>query len=207
MSEELIITRVLETEEYYDISTEQGTCFVLDKKYKVRPKKGDKVTLHCIRWSKIRGMDINGKRIFYKSDEQLDKEHEEWCRKYRKEKIQNFLKNKKSLDDDYSNLPGVFKRRIDKFRKNNPDFRVNYESYEMLCCKEAIKIASCFNTHKELENYEGCLFKKCSLDDGHSGNTYNCSKFLAYVYLKEPEKLKDVPGALAPLVGSKEYGG
>lgn len=45
------------------------------------------------------------------------------------------------MDVDYENLPDAFKKRIDRFRANNPDFRFEFESYELFCCMEAVKIA------------------------------------------------------------------
>jgi hypothetical protein len=44
------------------------------------------------------------------------------------------------------------------------------------------------------------------LDDGHSGNTFGAALCLAHLYLTEPEAVAGVMGALAPLVGSEEYG-
>lgn len=44
------------------------------------------------------------------------------------------------------------------------------------------------------------------ISEGHSGNTFGMACRLAYLYLTEPENVIKLHGALAPLVGSKEYG-
>lgn len=43
------------------------------------------------------------------------------------------------------------------------------------------------------------------LDDGHSGNTFGMSVYLAYWYLTKKDNVTKIQGALSPIVGSKEY--
>jgi hypothetical protein len=236
--EELIIKSVEEGDTYYTISA-GSSGFGLEKSYGVKPKKGDRVKLYTIKVSEIRGMDINGVRVFYKSDAQLEKERKEWVEKYNKGKLETFEKNKASLDSDYASLPKIFQKRIDKFRKNNPNFRVEYEDYEMFCCKEALKIAEyvqsefdkrelsdrCFkkgetkgleylpptaDINSIIKNFYDLPFEKqvklAQIDGGHSGNTFGMACRLAGLYLSSSENVEKLHGALAPLVGSEEYG-
>ena len=97
----------------------------------------------------VRGIEIDGHIMYYRTPAQEEERHKKWCEDQDKERKLAFKKNKKNLDKDYNNLPDLFKKRIDKFRKNNSDFRWKYEGYEMFCCKEAVKIAS---TLKTVEN-------------------------------------------------------
>ena len=105
----------------------------------------------------------------------------------------------------------MFKARIDRFWRNNPDFRVEYENYEMFCCTQAVGIADAMKTPEGVQNFktkqwdeQKALFPE--LSDGHSGNTFGCSVALAYWYLSQPENVTKAHGALSPLVGSEAYG-
>jgi hypothetical protein len=209
--ETVVVSEVSESEDYYSISTEQGTGFGFEKKYGVVPKKGDTITLHTKNWSIIRGMDLNGVKVFYKTDADLDREHKEWCEKNQREKEERFEKEKASLDAKYEALPKVFKDRIDKFRANNPKFRVDFEGYEMFTCEQAVVIADALKTKEAIEEFKNLDWaeqkaKVPLLDEGHSGNTFGCACALAYWYLEQPENVTKMYGALAPLVGSEEYG-
>jgi len=120
-------------------------------------------------------------------------------------------KQKDSLDADYESLPQIFKNRIYQFRTLNPEFRVKYESYEMFCCKEAVKISAAFSTSEEIDSFAKLSheeqIKSVQLGDGHSGNTFAFACFLAKTYIDSPNYITKINGALAPLVGSEEYAG
>jgi hypothetical protein len=80
------ITSISESDDWYDISASYlsggNIGFGLSKHYNVVPKVGDKIVLYSAGGCEIRGMDLNGKKIYYKSQKQMDDEHAEWCRKY-----------------------------------------------------------------------------------------------------------------------------
>lgn len=207
MTEQRIITNVTSDDEGHDISLE-GLCFWLDAKYNITPKKGDEVTLYTVQGSKVRGLDLNGQRVFYKTDDDLDREHKEMVAKLQKEKEERFKKEKTKLDKQYDKLPQCFKKRIDNFRKNNPKFRVDYENYELFCCSEAVLIAKTLKTPQKIKEFRESnnrwnLVPK--LNKGHSGNTMVVSTGMAYWYLQQPEAIIKIAGALSPLVGSREY--
>ena len=65
-----------------------------------------------LKGSLVRGMDLNGKRIYYKSDITLEKERQVWLDEYNREKQETFEKNKAQMDADYESLPDDFKQRI-----------------------------------------------------------------------------------------------
>ena len=207
-----IITEVTEDKNWYSIS-QDGLCCELKKKYKVKPKVGDKLTIHTKGGSlgTIRGMDLNGKKIFWKTDKELEAERIEWLKKNKEDKHQKYKDGVAKMDKQYEGLPKCFQKRIDKFRINNDRFRIDYESYELFCCEQAILIANACKTKKEIQSFrtkkwDDRLKQVKELSDEHSGNTFGISCTLAYWYLEQPENVVKMHGALSPLVGSDKYG-
>lgn len=122
--EDFTISRISEDAMCYSIST-NSSGFVLYKKYNVVPKIGDVITLYCKGFAHIRGMDINGTKIFYKTDEELEAHRVKELAKIEQRQRDEFERSKSQLDAQYESLPNCFKQRIDKFRTNNPEFRVH----------------------------------------------------------------------------------
>lgn len=206
-----VIKSISESETAFYIDLEGSWSFTFQKQYGVRPKIGDLITLYTKNISIIRGVDLNGVRVFYKTNEELDQEHKERCDNYEKEKQETFIRNKDKLDADYESLPKIFQKRIDRFRKNNPTFRVDYESYEIFCCKEAVKIAEALKAEEAIRSFHELPYNSQiqmvpTLSDQHSGNTFEMACKLAYLYVKEPIMVAISHGSLSPLVGSDKYG-
>jgi len=204
---ETIIKEVETDDEYYTISTDSGT-FSLLRSYGAEPKEGDSIIIHTVNGSKVRGVDINGKRIFYKTDEDLESERKKWLDKEKERKEKEFEKNKEKMDKEFKNLPLCFQLRIRRFRRGNERFRIEFEPYELFVCNEAVKIAKHCETTAKVQEF-GKLkpeeqFKVASRE--HSGNTFGITMSLAYWYLKNPEFVVKLHGALTPLVGCEEYG-
>lgn len=206
------ITNVTESEDGYYISRSGMGCF-LGKNHGVIPKEGDLLTVHTkgSYFGTIRGMDLNGKQIFWKTDKDLETEKLDWLREYEEEKQQRYKDGVLKMDEQYSALPKCFQERIDKFRANNKRFRIDYESYELFCCEQAIFIANGCKTPEEIKkfadkNWNEQLKQVPELSEDHSGNTFGTACHLAYWYLSNPENVVKIQGALTPLVGSKEYG-
>lgn len=208
------IKEVTESEDWYSITRADGMCCGLKKSYGVIPKKGDEITVHTKggAFGTIRGIDINGIPVFWKTDEELEAARQKWLTDNENKKQQDFIDNKEKLDSEYDALPDFFKQRIDKFRANNARFRIDYESYELFCCTQAVLIADACKIPEAVQDFKGLEWSKQmelvpGLSDGHSGNTFGCAVSLAYHYLSNPENVVKVSGALSPLVGSSEYGG
>jgi len=219
--DEIIVTGVVEDEEFWALSF-KGSGWSLDKKYGREPKVGDAMRLRMVQGSKVVGCIINGELLYDKTDEEVEAEHVAMVAKMKADRRADFEKSKGDLDKSYDALPPLFQIRLDKFRENNPDFRWEYEGYEMFCCEEAVKIANALGAKGRHGLAEGDsledLFKRfqdmsfaeqtklTGISDGHSGNTFGTAVRLAYLYLTTPENVPKLHGALAPLVGSKEYG-
>lgn len=206
-----IIGKVIEDETRFYIDIEGSWSFGLSKEYGAKPKAGDAITLHIVNVSTIRGVDLNGIQVFYKTDAELEQEHKEWLEKYKKEKQDTFKKDKAQMDFDYETLPNNFKKRIDRFRTNNPNFRVDFEKYELFCCKEALKIASVCKTQDDIKKFHDLGFEEQikilpTLSNDHSVNTFGCACMLAKLQLYFPDRVSEMHGSLSPLVGSKEFG-
>lgn len=206
------ITNVTESDDWYEIS-QNGMCCGLKKKYGVKPIVGDKLTVHTkgSSFGTIRGMDLNGDVIFWFSDEELEIQRKEWLDANENKKQLKFKEKVAEMDEKYNNLPDIFKKRIDKFRANNDRFRIDYEDYEVFCCEQAFLIANACKTKEAVQEFKNKDWKDQikevdGLSDGHSGNTFGASCQLAYLYLDNPDNVIKLPGALSPLVGSKEYG-
>ena len=213
--ETMVITEVVDYDDYYSIGM-NGSGFALDAKYGFKPNVGEEITIHTKggTFGTIRGVDIKvnnevWKQIFWKTDEELDAEREAWLKKNEEDKQRRFAENVDKMDAQYQALPDYFKARIDRFRANNSSFRVDFEDYELFCCEQAVIIANALKTPENVENWSNSdnrfeLVPELSHD--HTGNTMGCSTSLAYWYLKEPEAVQKIHGALSPLVGSKAYG-
>lgn len=176
MKQDVKITNVVVDEDGFHISTEEDVHFFMAKKLigGISPKTGDIVTLHTYGGSFIRGMDINSKPIYYKTDEDLEKDAEAFREQEKKRKQASFEKNKPTLDRLFSLLPKLLQHRIEMFRTFVPNYRAEWEMYELtavflgykvyLNCKaqsydefcqkvDKFDIGKYVRTHKELKTF------------------------------------------------------
>ncbi len=207
-----VISSVSESKNGWSITMKEGFSFWVPKEYGVEPLLGQIARFYGRGFGYVvRGLDIDGEECFYRTaQEQDDKNAQEICDSQAEQKAE-FEKNKTVVDARYEKLPDVFRRRIDKFRANNPDFRWKYEGYEMFTCEQAVLIAEALGSTEAISVFADKDFKEQQLlvpglSDGHSGNTFGCACYLASAYLGSPDAVIAQYGALAPLVGSKEYG-
>jgi hypothetical protein len=170
------ITKIFEFENGYDIEC-GNLCIFLTKEYYFVPKIGDELEYQELK-GVVRGITINNQVIFYKSDEQLEKEHEEWCENHRKEKEQRFKANEGILNEKYEALPKTFKKIIDTFRKEVENFRIEHEEMEIFILMEAALVIMNCNSKREVRFVnESTEFPKY-LHPSHS----NCSFSKVFSY-------------------------
>ena len=206
------ITGVSESEDGYSISRADSTGCFMSKEYGVELKAGDKLTIYSDGpFGTIRGMDLNGNRVYWRTEKQIEDERQVWLRKHEEDKQRAFKENMSKMDKRYDALPKIFQDRIDRFRQNNSRFRIDFEEYELFCCEQAVAIANACGSAEEVrefaqKDWDEQKAQVPGLSDGHSGNTFGCSCRLAYFYLSQPENVTKMHGALSPLVGSREYG-
>lgn len=164
----------------------------------------------------VRGLVLDGVTVFYRTEAEEEARHQEWCDQKDRDRRAWFEANKDDLDRRVAVLPEVFRRRIDRFRAGNPDFRWEHESYELFCCEQAVVIADALGTPEKFREVVGYgsiegrwdAIKAAvpGLDDGHSGNTFGAAVSLASYYLNSPENVVRQHGAMTPVVGCKAYG-
>lgn len=159
----------------------------------------------------VRGLFLDNQCVFYRTEaEQAEKNRHD--AEAEEERLRaKFEANREAMDAKYAALPKCFRDRIDRFRTNNPDFRWKFETYEVFTCEQAVIIADALKSADAIRAWHGLSWKDQKaavpgLDDGHSGNTFGMACRLAIDYLQNQEAVRNRHGALAPLVGSEEYG-
>lgn len=194
----------------YDIQMEDSVGFMMKDEYHVVPKVGDTIQLKTKNFSTVAGVKLNGKILYEKTDEQLDQEHYEYCQNQEKTKKETFEKNKVQQDADYEALPPVFKRRIDRFRANNPNFRWDIEPYVLFASKEAVKILKVCKTVEELSAFHKMSYEeqkaKAGIDEGHSGGTFGEAMQLAHAYVENEKYVPYIHSSLAHIAGCDKVG-
>lgn len=211
--EEHVITEVSRGRKGYTI-TMGNSGFGLSDEYnkkKIVPKARDAIRIYGGFGYPIRGVDINGQEVYYRTQNEQDALHHKWVADEKAKRLREYKKTgKRKQDAIYNKLPKVFKQRIDRFRAGNPEFRIEYEGYELFCCTEALKIARALKTKEEVLlfgqlNYDDQR-KRVKFSDGHSGNTFGMAVRLAHWYISNKDNVVKEHGALTPLVGCKDYG-
>jgi len=209
--EENVITDVKKYENGYDIELDDSAWHFLVDDVGIEPHIGDVARFYGEGFGRsVRGLLINNQTVFYRSVKE-DKKHQENIRKKMKfERKERFENDKVKLDNEYASLPPEFQLRIDRFRKGNPEFRIDYEAYEMSVCVDAVKIANTLKTKEKIEEFSNMKYEDqrqlVDFSDGHSGNSFSFALLLAKLYVSKPELVEKYHGALTPLVGCKEYG-
>ena len=198
---------------------EQADCYILSfdssclsvPKADVVPRVGQTARLYGrgLGFS-VRGVVVDGRAIYYRTKrEQEDKEQQD-REAYRQRQRDEFEEKRQQMDAAYRDLHPAFKARIDKFRNANPDFRWQFESYEMMCCVDAQSIAAKLRTPEAIEQFRNLAFeeqrKQVSISDGHSGNSFGAAVSLASAFAEDPKLVILMHGALTPLVGCVDYG-
>lgn len=237
--EQYVITHATKHGEYYDIGFREpheatgcmgfGLSVAECEAVGVVPRAGDSLS-QCGSFGRpIRGVIINGALVYYRTEAEQRAKDLAASEAYHDKRRREFEETgKAALDAKYAALPPVFQARIDKFRANNPDFRWNYEDYEMFCCTEAVKLAEHLRTSEAMAHYvslarhetyradeakwreeweeQKAIDRAAGISQDHSGNTHGAMIQLAHLYVNAPDGVRRLHGALAPLVGSFEYG-
>jgi hypothetical protein len=209
--EDVEIREVTKHEDGYTLERADGWSFFCPD-VGIEPKSGDTARFFGKGiGSIVRGLFINGQEIFYRTPEEQKEQNQKDLIEGENRQREEFEQKRKSLDADYNALPENFRRRLDRFRANNPDFRWKFESYEMVCLRDAVKISKAFETAEQIKDFaqmdwEAQMKFVPNLDEGHSGNTFGFAVRLAYLNKTTPELVEKEHGAMCPLVGCKDYG-
>lgn len=160
--------------------------------------------------SSVRGLAIDGQIVYYRTEDEERAKHKEDCDRRDAEKREAFERDRVSMDMRFDALPQCFQDRITRFRTNNPDFRWEFEPYEMMVCEDAVKIARTCGSASEVEAFSKMewaeqIRRVPTIDQGHSGNSFSMAVRLAHDFLTDEDRVRQRHGALAALVGSKAY--
>jgi len=121
-----LMTHIEKVRRYGDV-WEIGYCGCMglsfDVKSGVTPRVGQVVSFYGEgEFRRIRGLKIGTEMVFYRTKEQQKEVDRKSAEDHDIEQKKEFEERRSELDAQYDALPDVFKRRIDKFRVNNPDF-------------------------------------------------------------------------------------
>lgn len=166
---------------------------------------------HFALGSRIRGMVIRDEIIFYRTPEEEEAHQQKLHEEYIVSQKNEFSRNKEKLDRDFESLPAIFQDRIRKFRLTNPDFRWQHESYEMMCCTQAMVLVEALKTVEAIDAWNELSYEKQMMavplfSDQHSGNSASAAVYLAKCYLTDPDLVFAAHGALTSLTGCDDYG-
>ena len=194
----------------YTITTEEGWSFYVAKSPEAVPHVGSTVRFYGKGVGyQVRGLDVDGVEIWYKTAEQQDAESRAWVENETCRKDKEYEEQKADLFRRIALLPEHLQKRIQRFRYNNPNFGRDYLVYELFCCEQAVVIAAAFKDVESLRTWANMGYDEQrktvpALSDEHSGNTFGCSKVLALDIITSNHQPRH--GALCPLVGCEDYG-
>lgn len=194
----------------FSVTFEGGTGIGLNG---AEPKVGDTVTLYGRFGHPVYGWALNGKIVEYQTPWERFAKRMAMLAGFDRKARERFAEKKGELDAKYDALPAPLKRRIDRFRSERADFRLD-EAYEMAAVGDAPKIARALARQHDWpidENlavtaagpssdkigeavaafydlsYEEQKRLVPDLDDGHSGNTFGGAVSLACALLEGRE--------------------
>lgn len=204
-----ILTAVRATEKGWEIGFD-GRGFFCPKSSPVVPQVGSRARLYGKGFGyTVRGLDIDGQEVFYKTVEEHEAEQQERLKAAKLKRRNEYETARKDYDRRVAALPDVFRQRIEKYRKRGNEWRYEFEPYEIFTCEEAVKIAAYCKTAEGVRAFHALPFeeqRKAGVSTDHSGNTFGMACRLAMWFVDKPENVVKEHGALVALVGCKEYG-
>ena len=220
------IKTAIKSEKGFSVSTTDASIFFVDDKYLKgnTPQAGDIITLYTRGFSLIVGMDLNGERLYLKTEEQLEQERKEWQENYEREKQERFEKQKDAMDSRFNALPKLLQHRLAMYRMFDENFRKDEEGYEECAIRIGYKIFLISKSEEDIKKFADLSYEEQIervpeiASEGMSGNQFGFACYFAKGLLKDSEtidiynpqvdKLLDsfamaMPNALAPLSGHR----
>jgi hypothetical protein len=156
---ECIVTKVRREGETTTVEFDNGlSTFLRGPKVKV----GDTVWLYDGGnggWGSERhGWALNGEIVEWRTPLERVAERLRWLADHDRRKREEFVEERMKLDADFAALPTVLKERIERFRVENPDFRIKSERYELFCCTEAAKFAQAARSDRRMGKKDADAF-------------------------------------------------
>jgi hypothetical protein len=209
--EEGTLERVEECKGGWSVTSSSGWgCFV-SAEYGVAPKVGDRFVTWGSIGRPIRGQAINGRILYYRTPDEQRVEDLKQSEKIKADRVAEYESKRSEYDAKVAALPAPLRERVEAFRAFKPEWRWNYEPYELACCEEAARLAAHFKTVDALKafsklGYDEQKAEYPEMDSGHSGNTWGMSIRLAWLLIAKPDLLVQEHGAICALVGCEDCG-
>lgn len=209
--EDRVITEVNEHDASWSILC-GATEFGFHKKDGVHPKVGDTARFYGKGFGyRVRGLDINGIEVFYRTEAQADNEDHNEALKAKEQRKTEWQSKRTEYNERWAKLPQVFQDRISGFHKRNPDFGPEYEPYELFVCEQAVAFATALKTKSAISDFHRSSYEEqrklvAEMSEEHSGNTFGTACMLSRLLIDRPDLVANAHGALCPLVGCADYG-
>lgn len=146
------------------------------------------------------GWALNGEVVEWRTPWERALNRVQWLAKYDRDQRERFAKDRVEMDARYLALSPTMKARIDRFRAQDPGFRVASEAYEMVACVDADLIAGALRPEVDAGEEPAAVVRRFydlpwddqktkvpGLDPGHSGNTFGGACRLARALLEGGE--------------------
>lgn len=218
---EFVVERAVRHDDSTEVSFDGGwTTMLRGPEVKV----GDTLGIYGPMFGVRHGWSLNGAIVEWQTPLERIAERVERIAHYDREQRERYAAEKESLDAKFAALPEAFQRRIARRRENNQAFRIEFESYEMFVCTQAVAFAeqaketggadpvgwlkwwASLNSKEHDYDIKRQRSEMPAMDGGHSGNTFDAAVHLAAIYITSPHDVDKMYGALAPLAGSEDYG-
>jgi hypothetical protein len=173
-------------------------------------KAGDIIELETINYSMTTGLRLAGSTewLWWKSDEDLQRQHEEYVAKSELRKRKFLEDNQEAWAAEEAALPAWVASRIAVFHeKGGEDFKLDGWGYELIIARLAVLYADMGEeimdkTISTITDSEE--IKKISHEEGTSGNQHSMALALAKAHLRD-EELAGTVSALSPISGDPFY--
>ena len=124
----------------------------------------------------------------------------------------DFEQNREQHDARIAALPEPMRVRIERFQRARPDWRPQFEAYELFVCEQAALFAEKLGDQEAISDFYSKRFDEQKqqipeMSNEHSGNTFGASCLFATMLVqKDFDNIIRMHGALCHLVGCKNYG-
>jgi len=206
------LTRVTEHADGYSIEHD-GCGLCIPRVDGIAPKVGDTARFYSrgngIGFS-VRGVFINGERVYYRTQAEDDAHHAAAAEKVRQDRHDTFAAERGSRDARIAALPEPLRLRMQGFIEAGSDeWRAEFEPYELYVCEQAGVFAAALGTSDAVREFvkmdpPAQHERVPGMDDGHSGNTFGSACRLAVFVLDRPDDVPNVHAAMCPIVGCKD---
>lgn len=151
-----------------------------------------------------------GEWFFHKSDEDLAAEQAERTASFRRQNEERWERDREDWTAREAALPDDLRERLEFFReRGGHEFEVEGWAYELIICELAVLYRQA-GVDDEGNLIDSPEVEEYAAKEGTSGNQHGMAKLLVTASNPsrgmEPVPPKDVPSALTPLGGTRDYG-